>query len=155
MEDLHGCQPRRRMLKGSRAIRDFTLVIVLAVSFAAAVVSWLLARSLSKPIQRLIRSMRDVERGNFSVPFSFDREDEIGLLERSYGKMVNRLDELIQSIEEKERQKRHAELLRFARGFSRIFCTTLSIPSGCLPSCSSLPKSQSCFSRSASCCAPT
>ncbi|WP_276352263.1 cache domain-containing sensor histidine kinase [Cohnella caldifontis] len=101
---------RDEMLQGSRSIREFTLAIVVAVSFAAAVVSWLLARSLSKPIHRLIRSMRDVEKGQFQVPFTFERVDEIGLLERSYGKMVHRLDELIQSIEEKERQKRHAEL---------------------------------------------
>ena len=101
---------REEMLQGSRAIRDFTLAIILAVTLAAAAVSWLLARSLSKPVQRLIRSMRDVERGNFQIPFTFNREDEIGLLERSYGKMVLRLNELIHSIEEKERQKRHAEL---------------------------------------------
>ncbi|GGG08326.1 sensor histidine kinase [Paenibacillus abyssi] len=98
------------MLQGSRSIRNFTFIIVIAVGIAAAAVSWLLARGLSKPIYRLIRSMREVERGKFSVPVSFEREDEIGRLESSYGRMVQRLDELIYSIEEKERQKRHAEL---------------------------------------------
>lgn len=101
---------RDEMLKGSRSIRNFTIVIVIAVGFVAAVVSLLLARGLSKPISRLIRAMREVERGKFSVPVSLEREDEIGRLESSYGRMVHRLDELIQSIEEKERQKRNAEL---------------------------------------------
>lgn len=98
------------MLKGSRSIRNFTIIIVVALFFLAAAVSWLLARGLSKPIYRLIRSMRAVEKGNFSIPAAQEREDEIGRLESSYGRMVYRMGELIQSIEEKERQKRHAEL---------------------------------------------
>ncbi|UQZ86272.1 Sensor histidine kinase YehU [Paenibacillus konkukensis] len=101
---------RDEMLEGSRSIRSFTLATVVAVWFAAAAVSWLLARGLSKPIHRLIRSMREVEKGKFFVPASQMRGDEIGQLESSYGRMVQRLDELVQSIEEKERQKRDAEL---------------------------------------------
>ena len=101
---------RDEMLAGSRSIRNFTLVVVVGLVFAGAGVSWLLARSLSKPLYRLIRSMREVEKGKFSVPVSFEREDEIGRLESSYGRMVLRLDEMVHSIEEKERQKRHAEL---------------------------------------------
>ncbi|HTG67725.1 MAG TPA: sensor histidine kinase [Candidatus Udaeobacter sp.] len=98
------------MLKGSRSIRNFTIIIVVALFFLAAAVSWLLARGLSKPIYRLIRSMRAVEKGDFSIPAAQEREDEIGRLESSYGRMVYRMGELILSIEEKERQKRHAEL---------------------------------------------
>ncbi|MGG1312462.1 sensor histidine kinase [Cohnella laeviribosi] len=101
---------RDAMLSGSRSIRNFTLVIVISLVFLAAGISWLLARSLSKPLYRLIRSMREVEKGKFSVPASPEREDEIGRLESSYGRMVLRLDEMIHSIEEKERQKRLAEL---------------------------------------------
>ncbi|TDG00754.1 sensor histidine kinase [Paenibacillus piri] len=98
------------LLKGSRSIRNFTIVIIIVLAFVAAAVSWLLARGLSKPIYRLIRSMREVERGKFSAPAAIVREDEIGQLEKSYVRMVHRLDELIYSIEEKERQKRNAEL---------------------------------------------
>jgi two-component system sensor histidine kinase YesM len=101
---------RDEMLKGNRSIRNFTLAIVIILVIIAVVVSILLSRGLSKPISRLIRSMRNVENGNFSIPSSFGRQDEIGQLERSYGKMVHRLDDLIHSIEEKERQKRLAEL---------------------------------------------
>lgn len=101
---------RDEMLQGSRAIRNYTFAIAIVMGFAAAAVSWLLSRGLSKPISKLIRSMREVERGKFSVPGSLDRGDEIGQLQNSYGRMVLRLDELIQSIEEKERQKRNSEL---------------------------------------------
>jgi two-component system sensor histidine kinase YesM len=98
------------MLQGSRSIRNFTIATIIVFGVVAAAVSWLLARGLSKPIFRLIRSMREVEKGKFAVSVLLEREDEIGQLERSYGRMVHRLDEMIQSIEEKESQKRHAEL---------------------------------------------
>jgi two-component system sensor histidine kinase YesM len=108
--DIYMGVDQNEMLKGSRSIRNFTLIIVIAIFFVAGIVSWLLARGLSKPIYRLIRSMRAVERGDFSIPAALERGDEMGRLESSYGRMVQRLDSLIHSIEEKERQKRHAEL---------------------------------------------
>ncbi len=98
------------MLRGSRTIRNYTVAIVITMAIAAAVVSWLLARGLSKPISRLIRSMREVERGKFLAPVQLERGDEIGQLQNSYGRMVLRLNELVLSIEEKERQKRKSEL---------------------------------------------
>lgn len=98
------------MLSGSRTIRSYTLAVVAITSIISAVVSWLLARGLSRPILNLIRSMREVERGNFSNPGQMDRGDEIGQLQKSYVRMVQRLDLLIHSIEEKEGQKRKAEL---------------------------------------------
>lgn len=101
---------RDEMLQGSRTIRSFTIVVIVLLGFAAGIVSWLLARGLSKPVHRLIRSMREVEKGKFSVPDLHEREDEIGQLESSYSRMVHRLDDLVQSIEVKERQKRNAEL---------------------------------------------
>ncbi|GBF74945.1 two-component sensor histidine kinase [Paenibacillus sp. 598K] len=98
------------LLQGSNAIRSFTLVIVVAVALLAILLSYMLSKGLSKPIARLIRSMRSVEKGEFDAPIPYGREDEIGQLERSYSKMVLRLETMIQSIEENERQKRHAEL---------------------------------------------
>jgi len=98
------------LLQGSNAIRSFTLVIVIAVALLAILLSYVLSRGLSKPIARLIRSMRNVEKGQFEAIVPYEREDEIGQLERSYSKMVLRLESMIQSIEENERQKRHAEL---------------------------------------------
>ncbi|ALS28569.1 histidine kinase [Paenibacillus sp. 32O-W] len=101
---------RDEMLAGSRSIRNFTALIIVVVACLAVMLSWLLARGLSKPISQLIRSMRAVERGQFLIPKPHVRGDEIGQLESSYGRMVKRLHDLIQTIEEKERQKRHSEL---------------------------------------------
>ncbi|MBW4081498.1 sensor histidine kinase [Paenibacillus sp. S150] len=101
---------REELLGDANVIRNFTIVLVVISTAAAAILSLLLARSLSRPIRSLISSMRDVERGLFVAPAAPPVKGEIGQLHLSYVTMVKRLDMLIQSIEEKERQKREAEL---------------------------------------------
>ncbi|WP_019913072.1 cache domain-containing sensor histidine kinase [Paenibacillus sp. HW567] len=101
---------REELLGDANVIRNFTIVLVVISTAAAAILSLLLARNLSRPIRSLISSMRDVERGLFVAPAAPPIKGEIGQLHLSYVTMVKRLDMLIQSIEEKERQKREAEL---------------------------------------------
>lgn len=98
------------ILQGSSTIRQYTIAIAIVLMIASAVVSWMLANSLSRPISRLIRSMRNVEKGKFEVLEAPTRYDEIGQLHLSYVRMVKRVNELIHSIAEKERQKRKVEL---------------------------------------------
>ncbi|WP_339159088.1 histidine kinase [Paenibacillus sp. FSL W8-0186] len=98
------------ILQGTSKIRQYTVVIATVLMFASAAVSWLLANGLAGPIRRLIRSMRNVETGRFEILEAPNRYDEIGQLHLSYVRMVKRLNELIHSIAEKERQKRKAEL---------------------------------------------
>ncbi|EHS55538.1 sensor histidine kinase, partial [Paenibacillus sp. Aloe-11] len=87
-----------------------TFLVAVGAVICSAAISWLLARRLSRPINRLIRSMREVEQGNFKAPAPVGEDNEMRRLESSYQRMVSRLDKLVHSIEEKERQKRNAEL---------------------------------------------
>ncbi|MFS0728205.1 cache domain-containing sensor histidine kinase [Paenibacillus sp. 1P07SE] len=101
---------REELLQDVNAIRDFTILLIFIVAAAAGIASFLLARGLSQPIRALIDSMREVERGMFKIPETAENSGEMGHLQYSYNRMVHRLDDLVQSIEEKERQKREAEL---------------------------------------------
>ncbi len=103
---------REELLQESAAIKKWTLLVVLFIFVGAAGVSWLLAKGLSKPIRSLMRSMSKVEMGNFesTVALPYERKDEIGQLQFRYNRMVTHLDELVNSIEESEKQKRNAEL---------------------------------------------
>jgi len=78
-----------RTLRNSLWIQGASLLLV-------AVVASLLAYRTIQPIKRLIRSMAQVEAGNFRIPPERSaRADEIGLLEQRFAHMVARLDELI------------------------------------------------------------
>lgn len=103
---------RGELLQESAVIKDFTIFVVSLIGFAALALSWALAKGLSRPISSLIRSMREVERGNFILPeISLSgRKDELSQLLYSYNRMVLRLDGLVQSIGMTERLKREAEL---------------------------------------------
>lgn len=103
-------QDQDKQFAGIYVIRKFTFATAALLILAAAFVSYWLARSLSTPIRNLIRVMRAVELGKFVVPAYPQRKDEIGQLYVNFARMVKRLDELVRSIGEKERQKRHAEL---------------------------------------------
>jgi two-component system sensor histidine kinase YesM len=103
-------QDRDKLFEGLSLIRNFTVYAAVILVLAAGFVSYGLARGLSTPIQHLIKVMREVEIGKFVIPDLLNRKDEIGQLYLNFSRMVKRLEEMVQSIEEKERQKRHAEL---------------------------------------------
>lgn len=101
---------RSELLRDANVIRNFTVGILVLFAAASALTSLLLARGLARPIRQLIASMRNVERGVFQPPQRAKLTGELGQLQLSYGRMVRRLDSLIRSIEEKETQKKEAEL---------------------------------------------
>lgn len=103
-------QDRDKLFQGIHVIRKFTFAMAVILIMAAGFVSYWLAKGMSTPIQNLIKVMREVELGKFVVPQFLKRKDEIGQLYVNFARMVRRLEEMVQSIEEKERQKRHAEL---------------------------------------------
>ena len=67
-----------------RVARTTTWVLVLGVTLLGLVVSFLLARSLSRPVVRMAESMARAAKGDLSDTLEFDdRGDELGQLSRS------------------------------------------------------------------------
>ncbi|PYI54377.1 cache domain-containing sensor histidine kinase [Paenibacillus flagellatus] len=65
----------------------------------------------TNPIQRLVRSMSKVERGDFPSPGlpQARRQDEIGWLYRGFDTMVRRIDRLVQNAEKAAKDKKELE----------------------------------------------
>jgi two-component system, sensor histidine kinase YesM len=72
--------------------------------------SYYLSHSMSRPINQLNSIMNKVESGDLSTRYKGDRADEIGMLGRSFNKMIARINKLISLMEIQGRQKREAEL---------------------------------------------
>ena len=72
--------------------------------------SYYLSHSMSRPINQLNSIMNNVESGDLSTRYKGDRADEIGMLGRSFNKMIARINKLISLMEIQGRQKREAEL---------------------------------------------
>ena len=60
--------------------------LVLALFF-----SWLIAKRVTRPIEQLAGIAQAVTAGDYSVHPEVDRNDEVGILGRSFGKMINSL----------------------------------------------------------------
>ena len=84
-----------------------TLILVIIVSF---IIIYKLSIWITKPIINMKNIMKKVVDGDLKVKIKVDRDDEIGSLEESFNNMIKWLDESIEEIKEKEKQKRIAEL---------------------------------------------
>lgn len=84
----------------------FTCVIISLV--LVVIVSFKFSRTLTNPIFKLKRLMKQAESGDLTVRFNFQHNDEIGELGQSY--MIARIDQLIQMVYVEQENKRTAEM---------------------------------------------
>ncbi|MBQ8663729.1 MAG: HAMP domain-containing histidine kinase [Eubacterium sp.] len=70
-----------------------------------AVVSWLLATLLTKPLRRLSRASREIASGNLSYRSNIKTDDEIASLSRDFDRMAEKLEENINLLKETADQK--------------------------------------------------
>ncbi|HEV7239914.1 MAG TPA: protein kinase [Thermoanaerobaculia bacterium] len=69
-----------------------TMIIAGGVALLLALLtSWLIAKRLTRPIEQLASIAQGVTAGDYSVHPDVDRNDEVGILGRSFGKMINSL----------------------------------------------------------------
>jgi signal transduction histidine kinase len=75
-------------------------LVALVVLFAMAVVSFPLARSIARPIERVTQAARAVGAGDLSARTGLDRGDEVGELARAFDDMAARLERMVGSERE-------------------------------------------------------
>ncbi|MCV9886424.1 cache domain-containing sensor histidine kinase [Metabacillus halosaccharovorans] len=93
-----------------RTIHFYVICFVFFVCLFGITASYYLSNSMSKPIFQLMSSMKEVESGNLSIQYESGRQDEIGMLGKSFNHMIMKINELLLLTEKQERQKREAEL---------------------------------------------
>ncbi|MEC3607388.1 sensor histidine kinase [Bacillus glycinifermentans] len=93
-----------------KEIHLYVMLFLFTAAFLGMTASYYLSHSMSKPILKLNSFMQKAEGGDFSTLYEEDRQDEIGLLGRSFNSLMLRIKELMSLTEKQERQKREAEL---------------------------------------------
>lgn len=93
-----------------REIQFYIVSFVFLVCLFGITASYYLSRSISRPIGQLISFMNKAESGDLLTRYIGERHDEIGMLGRSFNKMLTQINRLISLTERQERQKREAEL---------------------------------------------
>ncbi|MDL4840895.1 cache domain-containing sensor histidine kinase [Aquibacillus rhizosphaerae] len=104
-----GVFPAEETILEMREIQFYLIVFVFIIMLFGIPISYFLSNSISKPITQLMSFMRKAEGGELDVRYKEKRDDEIGLLGRSFNKMLIQINQLIRLTERHERQKREAE----------------------------------------------
>lgn len=76
----------------------------------AVIFSLVTSRSISVPLNKLVKSMKRAEEGDLTVNIKDDSKDEIAKVASTFNNMVIEIRKLMENIKEKEQQKRAAEL---------------------------------------------
>ncbi|GIO34479.1 MULTISPECIES: cache domain-containing sensor histidine kinase [Paenibacillus] len=94
----------------SRLLQVILIIAVVCIAFSI-VTAILLANSITNPILKMIRLMRQVMSGELSVRYKAKRRhDEFDVLGNNFNYMVTRIDELLKAVYAEQDQKRIAEL---------------------------------------------
>ena len=121
-----------------RAIVALTAVMILATGIVVLLVTRI---SLTKPVEDLVRSFRDVSSGDLSTQIPITRRDEFGRLAREFNRMCGRLDVAQRSLLEGQEERRNMEarlrlaehragLGRLAAGLAHEIGTPLNVIAG-------------------------
>lgn len=99
------------LMEDMNAARISYVILALILFVIALLLGYLLSNEITRPIQRLERSMKEVERGNFSNAALEVRDgNEIGSLTRSFNIMTEEIQNLMRQSEQEQRAKRKYEL---------------------------------------------
>jgi len=90
--------------------KQFLLIVVSALVVVATVLATAISRSISSPLKRLIREMKQVEQGNFRGLLHVKSYEEINILVASFNHMVRRMDDLIERVKLSSISEKNAQL---------------------------------------------
>lgn len=89
---------------------SFMLMGILIVLFLFLFISFVIARGLNRPIDKLIRVVKQYGEGNTSVRYSVKGQDEIAQLGGAVNHMLGNIHSLMNKIEAEQEEKRTIEL---------------------------------------------
>lgn len=100
--NLVASMPRDQLRKPIANIRSNTIAVGIATLALASWIAYRFGRSITRPIARLKRGMRQTEQGNWHTIPPPHPKDEIGELIERYNVMVTRLSELVTQVYQAE-----------------------------------------------------
>lgn len=101
--------PMDNISSDRKEINQLILGIGAACLLLALIVSFLLSRSITRPIFQLAKTMREIRTGKMQVRSSYQSKDEIGYLSEGFNSLMDRIEALMAENVEKQRTKAEIE----------------------------------------------
>ena len=106
-----GCTNVAELLKDSKKARSIYVLVAAILVVVALVLSYFIARNITRPLQQLRDSMARVQEGDFgAAEVEVTSRNEVGSLTRSFNVMTSRIQELMKQNIYEQQQKRKSEL---------------------------------------------
>jgi two-component system sensor histidine kinase YesM len=105
-----GVVPVASLMKDMDTLRKYILLIGILCVGLALLLYVFIAYRITKPLRKLSRLMRNVERGDIRMDFPVKGKDEVGVLGRSFNGMMAKLSELGYLLYETEIREKDAQI---------------------------------------------
>jgi two-component system, sensor histidine kinase YesM len=102
--------PVKLVLKEVNSTKMFLVGIFIIIIIFATLLAGLISQNFGKRINTLVKSMKKVQGGDFSVTVNFTQKDEIGYLGNSFNTMTSKLNELVDEVYNMKLQKMEMEV---------------------------------------------
>jgi two-component system sensor histidine kinase YesM len=97
------------LLRDKVIVRDEMIRILLIVTMLVLVVSILLSKQITRNLKALTQAIELVKRGDMNARPEVHTYDEVGRLSAAFTTMMQRIRDLMNDVEEREKQKREAD----------------------------------------------
>lgn len=102
--------PEVALYSNIRNIQNKVLSLILVFTFVSLIVSIFLSYGTTKPLKKLMHTMKVIEKRDLSIRFKVKYNDEIGQLGKSFNKMLDQIEDLINDVYITNIRKKEAEL---------------------------------------------
>ncbi len=102
--------PQKDLFVGIRELQFKLILLFTAFILLSMALSILLVNRTMNPLKSLIKTMNVIEKGDLSVRFRITSNDEIGRLGRNFNKMIENIENLINTVYIAELRKNEAKL---------------------------------------------
>ncbi len=86
------------------ARRNVMIAAIVAIILLTAAVSWVIARSLTRPVHAIVAGMGRLAGGDLCVRVDIEQRDELGQLARTFNSTAENLRKLVSSVAESTRE---------------------------------------------------
>lgn len=105
----YSLMPRELLEQNQRALTVNLLLIGMIMVVTAAVLTFILSRSMTRPLEYLMVTIEKIKGGNTTLRADIRNKDEIGMLGQNFNEMLDQMEELA------EKEKQANELLSQAK----------------------------------------
>lgn len=99
------CQPLDSLLIGQKILNKWILVIGTVACLVALFISYIIARSLSRPIMELASTIHDAAEGNLSQKANRQSAGEIEILYEGFNNLMNAVNWLLRRVYQEQEEK--------------------------------------------------